>query len=86
MEPGPIKAAVAKWIQEQRDGKEKNVFDQFDDPPEKIADRSNYQPRTAAHVFRKGASLALLPPMILFVLGSLVLWALHGFQRDTGKF
>ena len=76
--------AVAKWIQQQRDGKPKNYYDRFDDPAEKIADRivGNYQPRTAAGVVRDWASLALLPPVVLFVLGALMLWALRGFRRD----
>jgi hypothetical protein len=82
IEPGEIKAAIAKWIQEQRDTKAKNFFDQFDDPPEKIADRivGKYHPRTGTDVFRDWASPALLPPLVLFVLGSLMLWALRGFR------
>ena len=77
-----VKKAITKWIQEQRAPGNKSIFDQFDEPPEKMADRiiGEYQPKTALLLFSEWAKLSLLPPLVLLFVGWLLPWVLRGFS------
>jgi hypothetical protein len=77
-----VKNAITKWVQEQRSTAEKNYFDRYDEPPEKVVDRvlGDYQPKTALSLSFEWAKLSLLPSLVLLFIGWSLLWVLRGFS------